>query len=112
MGVLRRKIWADLWVHRGRTLRVVLIIAMGAFAIGMVIGTRNYVITGMEEIWQRSSPAMSHLWIFPAVDDDAVADLESVRGVVGVEGFTQANLEWRLSGEEEWAPRTLTARRL
>ena len=110
MGVLRRKIWTDLWDHRRRTLRVVMIIAMGAFVIGMVVGTRDCIVTGMEQIWQQSSPAMIHLRTFPAVDDDTLAGLERVRGVTGAEGFTQAALEWRLPGEEDWAPGTLTAR--
>jgi hypothetical protein len=89
VGVLRRKIWTALGIHTGRTLRVVLIIAVGAFAIGMVIVTRNCIITGMEEIWQRSPPAMIHLWTFPVVDDATLAGLESVRGVAGVEGTSK-----------------------
>ena len=56
MGVLFDKIWRDLWGNKGRTLQVVLIIAMGTFAIGMIIGTRNLVIAGMEEIWQHWFP--------------------------------------------------------
>ena len=33
MGVIRYKIWQDLWSNKTRTLQVVLIIAVGAFAI-------------------------------------------------------------------------------
>ena len=34
MGVINYKTWYDVWEHKGRTLQVVLIIAIGAFAIG------------------------------------------------------------------------------
>ena len=37
MGVLRYKIWYDLWKNKSRTLQVVLIVGMGAFAVGMII---------------------------------------------------------------------------
>jgi putative ABC transport system permease protein len=110
MGVLWDKIWSDLWDNKGRTLQVVLIIAMGAFAIGMIIGTRNYIIGGMEEIWRQSSPAMINLWVHPSVDDDALMALEHVEGVAGVEGFMQTTLEWRLSPDDRWSPGGLTAR--
>ena len=110
MGVIRRKIWSDLWNNKGRTLQVVLIIAMGAFAIGMIIGTRNYLVAGMEEIWSGSSPAMINLSTFPSVDDDTLIGLERVDGVAGVEGYLQTTLEWRLSPDDEWSPGSVTAR--
>ena len=58
MGVIRYKIWQDLWSNKARTLQVVLIIAVGAIAIGMIIATRNYVVLGMQQGWVESSPAM------------------------------------------------------
>ena len=39
MSVINHKIWRDLWHNKGRTFQIVLIIAMGAFAIGMIIGS-------------------------------------------------------------------------
>lgn len=78
-GVIRYKIWSDLWANKGRTLQVVLIIAMGAFAIGMIIGTRNLVIEGMQSIWRASSPAMINLATGPAVDDDTITALKRIK---------------------------------
>ncbi|MCP4536466.1 MAG: ABC transporter permease [Chloroflexi bacterium] len=110
MSILRRKVWRDLWNYKGRTLQVVLIIAMGAFAIGLIVGTRNMVVAGMEEIWQASSPAMIHLATFPRVDDDALAVLERVEDVTGVEGYADVSIEWRLSPNDRWQPGNLIAR--
>ena len=58
MGVIRYKLWRDLWANKARTLQVVLIIAIGAFAIGMIITTRNLLVTGMRDSWVDSAPAM------------------------------------------------------
>ena len=110
MGVLFDKIWRDLWGNKGRTLQVVLIIAMGAFAIGMIIGTRNLVIAGMEEIWQQSSPAVINLQTGPGVDDDLLTSLQHIDGVTQVEGVLETTFEWRLSPNARWSPANLVAR--
>jgi len=110
MGVLCRKVWRDLWKNKARTLQVVLIIGMGAFAIGMIIGTRDFIITGMEDIWLQSSPATISLWAYPSVDDDTLVALKRIEGIAEVEGFLKTTLEWRLSPDDRWLPGELTAR--
>ena len=77
MGVIRYKIWQDLWSNKPRTLQVVLIIAVGAFAIGMIIATRNYVVKAMEESWLKSSPAMIGMWNWPPIGDASCARASS-----------------------------------
>jgi hypothetical protein len=42
MGVIGYKIWYDLGENSGRTLRVVAIIAIGAFAVGTVLSQSAY----------------------------------------------------------------------
>jgi putative ABC transport system permease protein len=110
MGVLRYKIWSDLWDNKGRTFQVVLIIAMGAFAIGMIIGTRNLIIPAMEELWRASSPAMIVLWADPPVDEDTLMVLKDIEGVEGIEGYLTREIEWKLHPEDQWKPASLTAR--
>lgn len=110
MGVLRDKLWADLWENKGRTAQVVLIIAMGAFAIGMIIGARDFMLAGMETIWRTSSPAMIYLWNYPSVDDATISALQHVAGVHEVEGFQQSTVEWRLTPTDPWTAAGLTAR--
>lgn len=110
MNVLVDKVWADLWEYKGRTLQVVLIIAMSAFAIGMIIGARNFIIQGMAEFWRSSSPAMIQLGVDPAVDDETLLALNRVPGVTDVEGMAQRALEWRTSADDSWQPGRLIAR--
>jgi putative ABC transport system permease protein len=110
MNVIRHKIWSDLWNNKGRTAQVVLIIAMGAFAIGMIIGSRTLIAEGLAAVWQESSPSMINLTTDPSVDDETIQSLESLRGLTEVEGFSEKSIEWRLHPEDEWKPAGLIAR--
>ena len=111
MGVLWDKVWRDLWENKGRTIQVVLIIAVGTFAIGMIIGTRQFMISGMQFVWGTSSPATIYLWTSPGVDEDGLAALGRVDGVTAIDGIAQAGIEWRLSPDDPWRPAGLSARR-
>ena len=110
MGTPRFKIWYDLWKNKGRTLQVVLIVAMGAFAIGLIISTRMLIIPVMHDLWRAASPAMITLWASPSVDDEAIQALRRIEGLEDVEGYTFASVEWRLSPDEAWSPGFLVVR--
>lgn len=109
MGVLRFKIFRDLWVNKGRTLQVVLIIGLGAGSIGMIMGTRSLFIPGMQDIWQSMNPAMINIFT-GYVSENELTVLEDEDGVVLIEGFSNTIIEWRLSPEAEWQQAGLTAR--
>jgi putative ABC transport system permease protein len=110
MGVIRYKIWSDLWANKSRTLQVVLIIAMGAFAIGMIVTTRTLMVAGMTEIWSEVSPATITLWVSPRVDDDVIMALKRIEGLEDVEGYSTASIEWRPGPDDEWSAAVLIAR--
>jgi putative ABC transport system permease protein len=110
MGVLWDKVWRDLWENKARTLQVTLIIAVGTFAIGMIIGTHQFMITGMQTVWRRSAPPTIYLSSEPGIDDATLAVLSNVDGVTAVEGLAQKTVEWRLSPEDLWQPAELSAR--
>ena len=42
-GVLRKKIWSDLFDNPGRTFQVVIIIAIGAIAVGTITGSLDLI---------------------------------------------------------------------
>ena len=110
MGVIRYKIWRDLWANKARTLQVVLIIAIGALAIGMIITTRNLLVTGMHDSWVDSAPAMIGMIAAPGVDDETIQVLRRVEGVVDVEGAGTGTVEWRLHPGDEWQAAFLSMR--
>jgi putative ABC transport system permease protein len=110
MRVIWFKIWSDIWNNKGRTTQVVLIIAMGAFAIGMIITTREVVSVRLAEVWRATTPAMINLWANPWLDDEQLTALKSIKGVTDVEGYLSTNVEWRLSPDEPWTSGGLIAR--
>lgn len=110
MGVIRYKIWNDLWNNKGRTLQVVLIIAMGAFALGATIGGSDLMREVMSQDWRATSPAMIWMAVDPAINDNELTALKSVAGVVETEGLLLTNIEWRLNPDEAWRAAGLIAR--
>jgi putative ABC transport system permease protein len=110
MGIIWNKIWYDFWHNKSRTLQVVAIVAVGAFAIGMIIHTRYAIITGMEDLWRLGSPMTIGLAVDPPVDDDQILALKRIRGVEDVEGKMQTTVEWRLGPDQPWKTGTLSAR--
>lgn len=110
MGVIRHKIWRDLWANKARTLQVVLIVAMGAFAVGMIITTRNLVVEGMQQSWVESSPSMIAMASGSLVDEDTIRNLRRVEGVNDIEGYSVSTVEWRLHEGDEWKAANVTSR--
>jgi putative ABC transport system permease protein len=110
MGVIRYKIWSDLWHNKVRTLQVVLIIAMGAFAIGATIGASEIMGGVMSKDWRSTSPAMIWLAVNPEIDDEQITALKTIQSVREVEGLLSSNIEWRLSPTDLWQAAGLIAR--
>jgi putative ABC transport system permease protein len=110
MGSLRFKILRDLWVNRTRTIQVMLIIGIGSAAIGMILGTRNLVVPGMQRIWSSMHPAMINIFIDQSISENDVTQLGKTPGVTEIEAFNNATIEWRLKPEDEWQQGGLTAR--
>jgi len=110
MGAIKHKIWSDLWNNKGRTLQIVLIIAMGAFAIGMIMGSSSLMRKGLTSVWLASSPAMINLAVDPTIDDTAIQSLKNLRGLQDVEGYRETTIEWRLTPKDDWKPAGLIAR--
>ncbi len=110
MGILRFKILRDLWVNRTRTIQVMLIIGIGSAAIGMILGTRNLVVPGMQRIWSSMHPAMINMFIDKSITEDDVTQLGKTPGVTEIEAFNNATIEWRLKPQDEWQQGGLTAK--
>jgi hypothetical protein len=110
MGIIWYKIWYDLWENKGRTWRVVAIIAIGAFAIGAILGGKAFINQDVASTWQASNPATIGLMVEPAVDETVIESLENLREVSLVEGwFQDTTVQWRRSSADPWQPATLVA---
>lgn len=109
LGAIRYKIWHDLWENKGRTLRVVAIIAIGAFAVGTVLGGKAFILSDMARNWQASNPATIGLFADPPVDALVIDTLENLRGIETVVGWQQATIKWRPNQHSPWEPAILVA---
>lgn len=110
MGVIRHKIWRDLWENKGRTWRVVAIIAIGAFAVGAVLGGKAFIRQDVTRTWQASAPATIGLEVNPPVDNELIDSLENLEEVEIVEGwFQDKTVRWRRNSSDPWQPATLVA---
>ncbi|NJN96412.1 MAG: ABC transporter permease [Anaerolineales bacterium] len=109
MGVIRYKIWRDLWENKGRTMRVVIIIAIGAFAVGAIMGGQEFISQDLTRTWLTSTPASIGLEVKPAVSEDTINTLANLRGVERVEGWYQKAIQWRRGPEMAWEPALLLA---
>ena len=57
-----RKVVRDLWGNKLRTILVVLSIAVGVFAVGMIAGTRATAVTALDASWNSTNPASVTLY--------------------------------------------------
>ncbi|MGE5603813.1 MAG: ABC transporter permease, partial [Nitrososphaerales archaeon] len=57
-----RKVVRDLWGNKLRTVLVVLSIAVGVFAVGMIAGAQQTVMTALDASWNSASPASLSLY--------------------------------------------------
>lgn len=110
MFTLLRKVWYDLWQDKSRTFQVVLVIALGAIAIGLVVGGRNVIAKTVLDGWQDAEPAHIRLAVTPPLTDEQLERLESIEGVDEAEGLLNQGIEWRLSDDEEWTTGLLEGR--
>lgn len=101
------KVWADLWGNKLRTVLVVLSIAIGVFAIGMVYSSRLMFARDLANSWISASPANATLYADP-FDEELVQSVRSLHGVREAEGRRNVDLRVRNAGGE-WRQMWLTA---
>jgi putative ABC transport system permease protein len=111
MSSTLRKVWHDLWSNKTRTIQVVMVIALGAFGIGLVIGGRNLIAGTISDQWQQAEPPNIKLAVTPPLDDDQLRSLERIDGVYQAEGLLNTSIEWRFPGDTEWQTGLLEARK-
>ena len=100
-----RKVLRDLWHHKTRTVIVVLSIAVGVFAVGMIVSTEIILEEDMTASYSAVNPASAYLYP-DDFDDELVQTVRGMREVSEAEGRLD-ELDVRLKvGPDEW--RTLS----
>ena len=102
-----RKVLADLWDNKLRTLLVVASIAVGVFSIGMIAGTYVIISHDMGASYASANPANIDL-LTDAFDQDFVSTIQRLEGVQDAEGRRIFSVRARVPGGE-WARLDLVA---
>jgi putative ABC transport system permease protein len=103
-----RKVWRDLWLNRNRTLIVVLSIAVGVFAIGVIASSQIILSRDLSATYLATNPAHATLLTFEAFDEDVVKAVNNIREVEEAEARRRVTLRVQ-TGPDEWQLLWLTA---
>jgi putative ABC transport system permease protein len=102
-----RKVLADLWDNRARSLLVIASIAVGVFAIGTIVGCYDYLARDLNIGYLNANPAAITLVTDP-LDEDIVASVGRMAGVGDAEGRHTFTVRL-IMGPDTWDAMTLVA---
>src|ERR1700690_4211622 len=87
-----KKVWADFWNNKTRTILTILTIAVGVFAVGIVTNIGLLMSRDMDTDFLSANPPEAHIYASP-LDDDLVKIAGKVPGVKAVEGRTELDVQ-------------------
>ena len=96
-----RKVLRDLWSNKTRTILVLLSIAVGVSAIGMVMGSQIIVSQNLPEDYAAVNPASAQVFSLETFDDDMVEAIRNMDEVGEAEGRRIVNVRF-LTKDGEW----------
>lgn len=86
-----RKVIGDLWSNKTRTALVVLSIAIGVFAIGMVTGGREILVRDLNGDWNAVNPASASI-AAEHIDQDLIATIRRMPDVADAQASQSVTL--------------------
>ncbi len=102
-----RKVLADLWDNRARSLLVIASIAVGVFAIGTIVGCYDYLSRDLNAGYEGANPAEITVVTDP-FDDALVSSVARMPGVADAEGRHTFAVRL-IKGPDAWDTLTLIA---
>lgn len=102
-----RKVLRDLWHNKTRTLIVVLSIAVGVFAVGMIVSTQIMLSNDLSASYAATDPASAELYP-EAFDEELVQVVRRLDGVCEAEGRRSVRVRLKI-GPDEWRTLSLDA---
>lgn len=101
------KVFADLWGHKIRSLLVILSIAIGLFAIGLITSLYVMLTQDMEQGYRAVNPANIYISATP-FETELVQRIERMDGVQDALGYRALRVRVRV-GPDKWKPLDLKA---
>jgi putative ABC transport system permease protein len=97
-----RKVLRDLWGNKARTVLVILSIAVGVFAVGMIAGSQTSFSQGLNGAWTAAHPPGATLYT-DLFDDELLWTVRKMEGVQEADGRRQAYVRFRTDPQaEQW----------
>ncbi|MFM8427918.1 MAG: ABC transporter permease, partial [Chloroflexota bacterium] len=93
------KVYRDLWINRSRTVLIILSIAVGVFAIGLIGMSQLALLRSLDEQYAAMRPADAILLTEPMLNDDFVEGIRNMHGVEEAEGRRYLPLRISLDGK-------------
>ncbi len=87
MSTRWKKVWADFWGNKSRTILTILTIAVGTFAVGFNSNLSLYLTESMDGDYLSASPSEAQIYAYP-MNDETVKMARSVPGVDAVDGHS------------------------
>ena len=109
MRTAYRKVVRDLWRNRGRTILVIVSIAVGVMAVGMIISSNGLIDRQMTRAQIASQPAHVVLYLNGLISDEEVRAISRLPEVEDAVGRADRGIRWKLSIEDEWDDASLIA---
>ena len=75
------KVLNDLWGHKLRTILIVLSIAVGLFAVGMIVSSRSILSTELAKSYAAINPSSGVVRTLELFDDDFVRSVRAMKDV-------------------------------
>jgi putative ABC transport system permease protein len=95
-----KKVWADLWGNKSRTILTMVTIMVGTFAVGFTVNLGSYMSESMDSDYLSANPSEATVYAYP-LDDDLVNIARTIPGVDAVEGRSTMSARLIKSDEEE-----------
>ena len=99
-----RKVVQDLWINKARTMLVVLSIAAGVFAVGVVAQLHTIVSKDLRQSYADVSPAHATIFTRDTFDESLVRAIRRMPAVAEADGRRSIMAQFRLPDDEEWHP--------
>jgi putative ABC transport system permease protein len=80
-----KKIWADFWGNKSRTLLTIMTIMVGTFSVGFNSNLGSYMVESMDDDFLSANPSEATIYTSP-FDEDMVVTARTMPGVDAAEG--------------------------
>lgn len=104
-----RKVIRDVWHNKSRAFLVVLSIAVGIFAIGVVSGSQSVFLREINQSYAATNPVSGRVYLTEEFDNKLVETIEHMPEVDLAEGKRFLSVLFKTNADDEWRNLTLTA---